>query len=163
VFAAARSDNEDLVAVLAGLPTAALAADERMVASLPWPLRFLVEPVLLPAAEPSNSRGHLKGRFQDALRQGHCVIAFSDNPPHAPPQRCRFRLEPLEAAMESGAAVIPVLVEGTVHNGHRREGGKRLVVRWGQPVASGSARFPAAALRDKVRHALGTLASVSEA
>ena len=96
----------------------AAPVDAALVAQAPGALGFLLEPLLLPAAEP------LVDRIGNALARGESVAVVSAAATGEPAARTRFRLEAFQAAASHGAPVVPVWL-GPGH------------IAWGEPIAPG--------------------------
>jgi acyl carrier protein len=110
-----RSGPADLPALAAALPVALFPADYRAVTTLPAPLQFLFQPLVIVAvdSETNPPGGTLRQRIEQTLRNGETVVAFADGPIGASPARSRFRLEAIQAARETGAAVYPVYLDSS--------------------------------------------------
>jgi hypothetical protein len=146
----------DLLVVLASAPGLLLLAEERMLARLPAPIKFLLSPLLVPQVS-----GGIAERVRQALEDGYSVLAFADSPLGTPAGRCRIRLEPIEAAREIGAPLCPVLSKGTAavlkaRSAARPTSSVPAVVLFGPPLDA-RATPDVVECREEVRRALEKL------
>ncbi|MGH9395420.1 MAG: AMP-binding protein [Terriglobia bacterium] len=90
-------------------------ADPTLLRALPRAAAFLLKPFSMPlisgGAPPPG--GTLRGRIEHCLARGRTVLVFPDGPVGAPPERSRFRLDALRAAVAARASVYPMLFRGT--------------------------------------------------
>ena len=100
VYLVNRHGPDDAAAWLTAVSGAAVFVGSNQLEGLPGPAAFLAEPLTLEGVD-------IERRIADALKRGLSVIAAADSPPGEPPERCRFRLEALQAAVEAGCDVIP--------------------------------------------------------
>jgi hypothetical protein len=99
VIAANRCSRLDPLSLVAALPGRVwLCGEEALLEVRGW-ARFLLRPSAIP-----------RHRAEAALRRGELLVLLPDGPPGIPARRCRFRLDGLDAALRSQAAVIPAAV-----------------------------------------------------
>ncbi len=91
-----RYDESDAAAWLTAIPGPAMIADSNALNGLAGPAAFLAEPLAVDV-----------DHIADALAQGVSVIVPADSPAGEPPERCRFRLDAIEAAAKAGSPVVP--------------------------------------------------------
>jgi acyl carrier protein len=127
---AARLDPLALVSVIKG--EVRLAGDEALHALPEW-IADMLSPLV----------AHTREEMEAALRKGHVVVAFPDSPVGISARRCRIRLRALEAAIATGAPVIPVAMQ-------ERRG---IFVSRGAPAIA-SPGLSSRALRERVKDAI---------
>ncbi len=163
VLMANRSGDLDPLVVVAALPGTILISEPAILTSLPLGMTFLLEPLVAPpvdgqAAPPG---GTLKDRVQQGLVDGHLMLVFADNPTDTAPAESRFRIEPIQAAVEVGLPLKPVLISSdqqAVNQTNGVSGQNTTSVTVGQEVNLDSASpNELTKLRDRVREALGEL------
>ncbi len=96
-----RHGADDAAAWLTAIPGPVALVGSAALADLTGAAAFLAEPLALAGAD-------LEDAVAGALRQGVSVIVSADSPPGEPPERCRFRLEPLRAAALANRPIKPV-------------------------------------------------------
>jgi len=106
LYLANRSDALDALSVVAALPSPTLLFAKGPLRDIPSALAFLLEPIVLDAETPAVEA------VSAALHEGYSVVALSDAPLGSPPERCRFRIEPLQAAARVGAPAFAVRIDG---------------------------------------------------
>jgi len=150
VLVANRAGRVDALAVAAAWGEPCLLADATALAGLPPTVAQMLEPFVLG-----------KQNLRRALEQGRSVLVFPESPSGEPAHRCRFRLDAFHAAVETGAAVLPVLVAGT---SHILESARHPALRKKARIVVGEAIPPPAGnqrqiveLRDRVREALDAI------
>jgi acyl carrier protein len=118
-----RSGPADLPALAAALKLPLFPADYRAVMSLPRPLQFLFAPLVVPPvdSETSPPGGTMRQRIAQALRSGAAVAVFADVPIGTPPAHSRFRLEAIQAAIETGASLYPVYLNSAATLANARQ------------------------------------------
>jgi acyl carrier protein len=135
VIAANRTSPLDPLSLVALVSERAVLCGDDAVLGLRGAPRFLLQPAVIP-----------RDGCRHALRAGRTVLLFPDAPVGAPPRRCRFRLEALDAAVEERVPIVPaavVEIEG------------RTVVRFGPRLEAGG--VDARTLRDRIRAAIAGL------
>ena len=129
-------------------------ADAGLLRGFAWDSTFLLEPLVTDTQEARGSAVDvLKMRVLQALENGSAVIVSADSPLGSSPERSRFRLEPIEAAMETGCALIPVYVGNGNGAGLNGLGS----IRVGPPVDYSEAGVDAVRVREDLREALRRL------
>jgi acyl-CoA synthetase (AMP-forming)/AMP-acid ligase II/acyl carrier protein len=126
VYVANRASEDDVWALLAAADCP-MALAEGCLPRLQPEARWALAPLLKPAHR--------------VLAAGGAVLVLPDSSVEAPASRCRYRLEPFRAALETGAAVHPVSL---------RRNGAGLIVTVGEAIPGG-VTGDAAALRERVR------------
>jgi fatty-acyl-CoA synthase len=115
VYFANRAGHLDPLVAVACAPGAIFFADSSVLRELPPPAAFLLEPFVVPAisdvAQPQG--GRLRQRLERRLAHGVALLVFPDGPAGVPPQRCKFRLDPIHAAVATATPVYPLLFHGT--------------------------------------------------
>ena len=158
LLASNRLGAEDLLALVDALEGPLQLADSELLRDLAWDAAFLLEPLLADGGDQQGSAAELlKRRVREALQDGSTVIVSADSPRHAAPERSRFRLEPIEAAIEADRPLIPV----HAGNGDGSRDGRSLnaphLIRVGRAVNLGPTRPDAVVVRDCLREALRRL------
>ena len=155
-----RSGPADLPALAAALPKALFPADYRAVTSLPAPLQFLFEPLVVPPldSEVNPPGGTLRQRIEQALLAGATVAVFADVPIGTPPARSRFRLEAIQAARDVGAPVYPVFLNSSSFAPGQGQENAAVTVAIGTPIHPGG-DDPRQLIewRDQIRRAIAQL------
>jgi len=178
VLFANRAGQRDPLVLAATLPSSFLIANGTALTSLPSKMRSLLEPlVVAPLNGDAVPRGGtLRERIRRALEAGHSVLVLPDGPPGVPASLSRFRLDALHAALETGSPIRAIGVLGTsgipqpprnrksetgswkLGTGNSKVGNGTAEVRWGELFfAEGKDHAEVAALRERVRKALGRL------
>ena len=109
-------------------------------------MAFLLEAMLAESTGYTGSTAdQLRGRVRNAIASGASVVIAADSPAGSAPQRSRFRLEPIEAAIDLGSRIVPVYAA----NGDSTKG---TVVRLGEPLSMNGSSCTATrqALRDAI-------------
>ena len=122
VMIANRPSWADLLTLVAALPPPVLLAEERELSNLPLGAAFLLEPLVIPPVEATAamSEGAFEHRVGQALREGESLLVLAESAPGTPVERNRYRLEPIRAASEASAGIVPVRIAG---GGWRLNGG----------------------------------------
>ena len=163
VLMANRSGDQDPLAAVAALPGTVLISEPAVLTSLPLGMAFLLEPLVAPPVdgETAPPGGALKDRVRQGLLEGRLILVFADNPADTAPAESRFRLEPIEAAVEAGLPLKPVLIISDQQAASRTNGGPRensISVTVGKEVRwETTSRSELTQLRDRVRRAIGEL------
>ncbi|MDA1313208.1 MAG: AMP-binding protein [Acidobacteria bacterium] len=163
LLASNRLGTQDLLALVDSFEGPLQLADSEPLRDLPWDAAFLFEPLLADSGDQQGSAAVLlKRRVRQALDDGSIVIMSADSPANATPQRTRFRLEPIEAAIEADRPVIPVHVGNgdASHNGASADGASlngAHLIRVGPPVDASGMGPDAALMRDCLRESLRRL------
>ena len=158
-----RSGDLDPLAAVAALPGTVLIADSTVLTSLPLGMAFLLEPLVAPPVdgETAPPGGTLKDRVRQGLLEGHLMLVFADNPADTAPAESRFRLEPIQAALEAGLPLKPVRIISDQQAVSRTNGGHRensISVTVGKEVRlETTSPSELTQLRDRVRRAIGEL------
>ena len=158
-----RSGHLDSLVVVAALPGTILISEPAILTTLPLGMTFLLEPLVAPPVdgEVAPPGGTLKDRVQQGLVDGHLMLVFADNPTDTAPAESRFRIEPIQAAVEVGLPLKPVLISSdqqAVNQTNGVSGQNTTSVTVGQEVNLDSASpNELTKLRDRVREALGEL------
>jgi acyl carrier protein len=147
--------TDDLLALVESLEGPLQLADMAVLRGVAWDAAFLLEPLLADGGDGQGSAAaQLKQRVAQVLEHGSTVIVSSDSPVHSTPERSRFLLEPIEAAMEMGRPLIPVYAGNRDGSHNDATGNGAHVIRVGLPVDVGA---DAVVVRDRLRQALGRL------
>ena len=163
VMVANRSSSADLLTLVAGLPPAVLLAEEGGLSGLPLGAAFLLEPLVIPPVDRATTMpgGTFEQRITQALRAGESVLALAESAPGAPLERNRYRLEPIRAAAEASAGIVPVRIDAT---GRSLEGGDpgpssaQASITLGAPIRTGLRDLNGITqLRDQLRQAIAAL------
>ncbi len=158
-----RSGDLDSLAAIAALSGTVLISEPAVLTSLPLGMAFLLEPLVAPPVdgETAPPGGTLKDRVRQGLLEGHLILVFADNPADTAAADSRFRIEPIEAAVEAGMPLKPVRIISDQQAVSRTNGGRRenrISVTVGKEVRLDTdSPSELAQLRDRVREALGEL------
>jgi hypothetical protein len=106
-------------------------AGEESLIGLPRLALFLLRPVVI----------HKIDEIRKAIQQGAVVVLMPDSPVGAPAPRCRFRVDALQAALDTKCQVIPTGLQELRH---------QTISRCGEPIEV-SENETVRSLRDKVR------------
>ena len=163
VMVANRSSAADLLTLVAGLPPAVLLAEEGGLSSLPLGAAFLLEPLVIPAVDRAATMpgGTFEQRITQALRAGESVLVLAESAPGTPPERNRYRLEPIRAAAEASAGIVPVRIGGTsrsLEGGDPGTSSAEASITLGAPIRTGPRDLNGITqLRDQIRQAIAAL------
>ncbi|HUG82200.1 MAG TPA: hypothetical protein VML01_11085, partial [Bryobacterales bacterium] len=158
LLASNRLGVEDLLALIDSLEGPLQLADSELLRDLAWDAAFLLEPLLADGGDQQGSAAELlKRRVREALQDGSTVIVSADSPRHATPERSRFRLEPIEAAIEADRPLIPVHVGNGDGLHYTRPLNAPHLIRVGPAVDLGQTRPDAVVVRERLREALRRL------
>ena len=163
VMVANRWSAADLLTLAAGLPPAVLLAEERGLSSLPLGAAFLLEPLVIPPADRAATMpgGAFEQRITQALRAGESVLVLAESAPGTPPERNRYRLEPIRAAAEASAGIVPVRIGGTsrsLEGGDSGASSAEASITLGTPIRTGLRDLNGITqLRDRIRQAIAAL------
>ncbi|HEX5411290.1 MAG TPA: AMP-binding protein [Terriglobia bacterium] len=115
VLMANRAGAIDALALAAILPTPLRFSDPGALDALPGVLVFLLRPLVLPPLRAASlpPGGTLRQRIRQGLEDGHSVLVLSEGPPTVPAHLSRFRLDALDAAMQTGNPIYPLGLRGT--------------------------------------------------
>ncbi|TAM83958.1 MAG: hypothetical protein EPN47_03890 [Acidobacteria bacterium] len=163
VLMANRAGAVDALALAALLPMPVRFSDSGALDSLPGAVAFLLRPLVLPPLRISSlpPGGTLRQRIRQGLEDGHSVIVLSDGPPMVPAHLNRFRLDALDAAVQTGSPIYPLGVRGTstiLSLGTRMPGREEAKIAVGEPISIqiNDVR-ELAVLREQVREAIARL------
>ena len=165
VLMANRAGGVDALVLAATLPMHARFTDSGALDALPGVVAFLLRPIVLPplrkAALPPG--GTLRQRIRQGLEDGHSVMVLSEGPPTVPARLSRFRLDALDAAIQTGNPIYPLGVRGTssiLSMGRRMPVSGEAKITVGEPIyiQINDVR-ELAALREQVREAIAKLCS----
>ena len=113
LFATNRAATAELLTLVENIRGAVQIGDIRLLEGLTWNAAFLLESLVV---EDDETRGSASDRLRrcvrNALASGSSVVVAADSPAGSTPQRSSFRLEPIEAAMDTGCPLIPVYADG---------------------------------------------------
>ena len=163
VMIANRSSSADLLTLVAGLPTSVVLAEDRGLSNLPLGAAFLLEPLVIPPLDRAATMpgGTFEQRVGQALRKGESLLVLAESAPGTPAERNRYRIEPIRAACNASAAVVPVHIDGT---GRSSEGGgpggssAPASIALGAPIRTGPTDLDGITqLRDQLRQAIAEL------
>ncbi|MCL5006280.1 MAG: AMP-binding protein [Acidobacteria bacterium] len=117
VFVANRAGILDPLVLAAAIPTPVLLVDGGALEALPRMAAFLLKPIVLPPLPdvPIPPGGTLRQRIRRRIEEGCSVLVFSEGPPTAPAHLSRFRLDALDAAVQTSTPIYPLGVQGTSH------------------------------------------------
>jgi fatty-acyl-CoA synthase len=115
LYFANRAGHLDPLVAVARLPGPVFFTDLSVLRELPAPAAFLLSPFVAPSVpgEALPPGGSLRQRLTKQLSRGSAVLVFPDGPAGVPPQRCRYRLDALHAAIATSRAIYPLLFDGT--------------------------------------------------
>ena len=163
VLLANRAGTVDALVLAATLPMSVCFADSGALDSFPGVVAFLLRPIVLPRLrEPTlPPGGTLRQRIRQGLEDGHSVVALSEGPPTVPARLSRFRLDALDAAVQTGNPIYPLGVRGTssiLSMGRRTPGRGEAKITVGEPIyiQINDVR-ELAVLREQVREAIAKL------
>ena len=161
----ARAGAVDALVLAATIPMPVRFADSGVLDSLPGVVAFLLQPIILPPLrEPSlPPGGTLRQRIRQGLEDGYSVVVLSEGPPTVPAHLSRFRLDALDAAVQTGNPIYPLGVLGTssiLSVGRRIPGHDEAKIAVGEPIyiQINDVR-ELAVLREQVREAIAKLCS----
>ena len=163
VLMANRSGELDLLAAVAALPGIVSLSEPALLTPLPPGMAFLLEPLVAPPVdgETAPPGGTLKDRVRQGLVQGHLMLVFADNPADTAAAESRFRIEPIQAAVDAGMPLKPVLIISDQKAVSRANGGRKensISVTVGKEVRlETTSPSELAQLRDRLRKAIGEL------
>ena len=162
VMIANRSSAADPLTLVAALPHPVLLADDGGLADLPLGASFLLEPLIIPAVESAAfSGGTFEQRVGQALKDGESVLVLAESAPGTPPERSRYRLEPIRAASEASAGIVPVRLSGNGRGLERGDPGSNSAeasITLGAPIRTAQADLNGITrLRDQIRQAIASL------
>ncbi|HET9178440.1 MAG TPA: AMP-binding protein [Terriglobia bacterium] len=163
VLMANRAGGVDALALAAVLPMPVWFSDSGAVDTLPATLIFLLRPLVLPPLRAPSlpPGGTLRQRIRQGLEDGHAVMVLSEGPPTVPAHLSRFRLDALDAAVQTGNPIYPLGVRGTssiLSVGTRMPGRGEAKIAVGGPlyIQMNDVR-ELATLREQVREAIARL------
>jgi acyl carrier protein len=165
VLMANRAGAVDALALAALLPMPVRFSDSGALDSLPGSVAFLLRPIVLPPLRVPSlpPGGTLRQRIRQGLEDGHSVMVLSEGPPTVPARLSRFRLDGLDAAVQTGNPIYPLGVCGTssiLSLGARMPGRREAKITVGEPIyiQINDVR-ELAVLREQVREAIAKLCS----
>lgn len=163
VLMANRAGGVDALALAAVLPIPFRFSDSGALDTVPATLMFLLRPLVLPPLRAPSlpPGGTLRQRIRQGLEDGHAVMVLSEGPPTVPAHLSRFRLDALDAAVQTGNPIYPLGVRGTssiLSVGTRMPGQGEAKIAVGQPIyiQMNDVR-ELATLREQVREAIARL------
>ncbi len=113
LFAANRATTAELLTLVENIRGVVQISDVRLLEGLTWNAAFLMESLVL---EDDGARGSTSDRLRwcirNAFASGSSVVVAADSPVGSTPQHSSFRLEPIEAVMDTGCPLIPVYAGG---------------------------------------------------
>jgi len=115
VYFANRAGHLDPLVAVARLPGPIFLTDLSVLRELPAPAAFLLRPFVTPPVrgEALPPGGTQRQRLTKQLSRGSAVLVFPDGPAGVPPQRCRYRLDALHAAIATSSTIYTLLFDGT--------------------------------------------------
>lgn len=159
VLVANRSGLLDPLVVAAGFPDNLRLADVSALLGLNRPLGWLLQPLVLGYREKNltPAAGLLCERIRRALEEKRLVVVFPDSPIGAPVARCRYRLDPFQAAVERRARLHPTAVRERALHWHAadRARARKVTMMIIRPALDPSPDENLCAVRDRVREAIG--------
>jgi 1-acyl-sn-glycerol-3-phosphate acyltransferase len=165
VLMANRAGAVDALALAALLPKPVRFSDSGALDSLPGAVAFLLRPIVLPPLRVPSlpPGGTLRQRIRQGLADGISVMVLSEGPPTVPAHLSRFRLDALNAAVQTGNPIYPLGVRGTssiLSVGARMPGRREAEITVGEPIyiQINDVR-ELAVLREQVREAIAKLCS----
>jgi fatty-acyl-CoA synthase len=165
VLMANRAGAVDALALAALLPKPVRFSDSGALDSLPGAVAFLLRPIVLPPLRVPSlpPGGTLRQRIRQGLDDGLSVMVLSEGPPTVPAHLSRFRLDALDAAVQTGNPIYPLGVRGTssiLSVGARMPGRREAEITVGEPIyiQINDVR-ELAVLREQVREAIAKLCS----
>jgi hypothetical protein len=101
--------------------------------------------------------GLLRERVRRALDDNRLVVVFPDSPVGAPVARCRYRLDPFQAAVERRARLHPTAVRQRALHWHAsdRARARKVTMMIVRPALDPAGEENLCAVRDRVREAIG--------
>ncbi len=159
LYVANRSGTWDPLIVAAAFPDGVRFADVAAINGLPPAVAWLMRPLVLGHEERQTvpMAGELRHRIHTAFEHGLSVVAFPENQAGEPVSRTRFRLDPFQAALETGTPIHPTAVRRRTlpqtQVEHVRVRRVTLVVVREAVETGGGATVRE--LRDRVREAIG--------
>ena len=168
VMIANRLSPVDVLMLVAALPPEVLLADEGGFSNLPLGASFLLEPLVIPPLEGGAAMpgGTFEQRVAQALRDRESVLVLAESAPGTAAERNRYRLEPIRAASEAAAGIVPVRIQGAFRSlaGRRPDGadsnGKSppTSINLGAPIRTTPTDLNGITeLRDQIRQAIAEL------
>jgi len=165
VLMANRAGAVDALVLAATVPGPVRFSDSGALDALQDVVAFLLHPLVLPAlpdvAIPPG--GTLRLRIRQGLEAGYSVIVLSEGPPTVPAHLSRFRLDALDAAVQTASPIYPLGVRGTssiLSKGRRMHGPADARITVGEPmVPQRSDARELVVLREQVREAIAKLCS----
>ena len=165
VLMANRAGLFDALVLTAVLPVPVRFADSGALDFLPGVVAFLLRPIVLPALHdvPIPPGGTLRQRIRRGLEEGISIVVLSEGPPTVPAHLSRFRLDALDAAVQTSSPIYPLGVQGTssiLSLGRKMFGSGEASITVGVPVVTqiNDAR-DLVVLREQVRDAIAKLCS----
>jgi fatty-acyl-CoA synthase len=159
VLVANRSGWLDPLVVAASLPDTLRFADVSALLGLDRPLGWLLQPLVLGYREKNltPAAGLLRARVRRALEEGRLVVVFPDSPIGAPVLRCRYRLDPFQAAVECHGRIHPTAVRERALHWHAadRARARKVTMMIIRPAVDPAVGENLCAVRDRVREAIG--------
>lgn len=153
-----RPGTLDPLVAIATLPGTVWFADISALDGLPPALAFLLEPLVLSDTAAAKT-GTIRERVAKALQDPCTVVVFPESPIGTAIPRCRYRLDPFRAALETGAAIHPTAVRERAQQQQPVERARirkvtMLIVR--EPMPAEQHQPPDLMdLRERVRQAIG--------
>ncbi|MCL5670388.1 MAG: AMP-binding protein [Acidobacteria bacterium] len=163
VLMANRAGTVDPLVLAAMLPMPARFSDLGALDSLPGVVAFLLRPIVLPKLTDISMPpgGTLRQRIRKGLEDGHSIMVLSEGPPTVPAHLSRFRLDALDAAVQTSSPIYPLGVRGTSHilsRGRRMPGQGEARITVGESVAPQTDDTrELVVLRERVREAIAKL------
>jgi 1-acyl-sn-glycerol-3-phosphate acyltransferase len=163
VLMANRAGAADALALASVLAIPVRFSDSAALDTVPATLRFLLRPLVLPPLRVPSlpPGGTLRQRIRQGLEDGHAVIVLSEGPPTVPARLSRFRLDALDAAVQTGNPIYPLGIRGTssiLSVGTRMPGQVEAKIAVGEPIHIQMKDVrELAALREQVREAIARL------
>jgi len=168
IVIANRSSAVDVLTLVAALPPSVLLADERGLSNLPLGASFLLEPLVIPPIGDAATMpgGTFEQRIAQAVRDRESVLVLAESAPGTAAERNRYRIEPIRAASEASAGIVPVRIQGTFRSldGRGLDGGDSngnsapTSIHLGAPIRTTPTDLNGITeLRDQIRQAIAAL------
>ena len=161
LYVANRTGRFDALILIAALREQVSLAEDTGLEDLPFGAAFLLEPLVIPEVDEAQGPpgGTLDQRVRRAFADGGSVLVFAENPAGREIERSRYRLEPLMAAAEAGAPIVPVRLSA---RGAGRERDAQAIsdvaVTLGDSIApNGTGLAAASELRQRIRERIADL------